>query len=134
MVGQRDGVKGEVGQGNGDAVRAYARRANVHQRRALQTLIDPVAALRAVAEHVLVTGHSRTFEWAVTHIEVSSDGVAPANGASGRIVGTVVGAVATSVGAARNENCGSVWTECTEGARAASEWLRLRGRRRRALR
>eukprot|EP00966_Prymnesium_polylepis_P066080 1533237-Prymnesium_polylepis.1 len=69
MVGQRDGVEGEVGQRDGDDARAYARRANVHQRRAFETLIDPVAALWAVAEHVLVTGHSGTFEWAVTHIE-----------------------------------------------------------------
>ena len=134
MVRQRDRVKGDVGPRDGDASRAYARRANVHQCRALEALVDPMAALRAVAEHVFVTSHSWTFEWAVTHIKMSANGVAPANDTSGRIVGPVVGAVAASVGAAGNETHGGVWTGCTKGARAASEGLRLHGRRRSAWR
>eukprot|EP00966_Prymnesium_polylepis_P272470 6295039-Prymnesium_polylepis.2 len=54
------------------------------------------------------------------------DGVtAPDSSAARRVVCAVIGAAATSVGTARNETGGSVWTDCTEGASVAGEWLSI---------
>eukprot|EP00966_Prymnesium_polylepis_P314099 7258557-Prymnesium_polylepis.1 len=68
-----------------DILRVYASIANVHQRRALEALVDVVSALRAVAKHVLETGHPGAFERAVACIEVSPTWAAPDGSAAGRV-------------------------------------------------
>ena len=51
--------------------RAYAGIADVHHRRALETLVDVVSALWAVGEHVLESCHPGAFQRAVALVQVS---------------------------------------------------------------